>query len=160
MFLIILIVSIAALIAATALGFAIFSQAQNPANWMSQMFGGASGTGGMGGMMGQPGTTTSSGLLPYFGVLFAVLIGVTIMGVVGLGYYLLYPQIRVGSVGVIQTTQNIAATQSVTNSTNGASPYESIAKTLTEDERKILEVLNSHQGKVPPKIHPKRNRPK
>ena len=147
MFLIILIVSIAALIAATALGFAIFSQAQNPANWMSQMFGGASGTGGMGGMMGQPGTTTSSGLLPYFGVLFAVLIGVTIMGVVGLGYYLLYPQIRVGSVGVIQTTQNIAATQSVTNSTNGASPYESIAKTLTEDERKILEVLNSHQGK-------------
>ena len=98
-------------------------------------------------MMGQPGTTTSSGLLPYFGVLFAVLIGVTIMGVVGVGYYLLYPQIRVGSVGVIQTTQNIAATQSATNSTNGATPYESIAKTLTEDERKILEVLNSHQGK-------------
>ena len=130
MFLIILIVSIAALIVATASGFAIFSQAQNPANWMSQMFGGASGTGGMGGMMGQPGTTTSSGLLPYFGVLFAVLIGVTIMGVVGLGYYLLYPQIRVGSVGVIQTTQNIAATQSATNSTNGATPYESIAKTL------------------------------
>jgi predicted transcriptional regulator len=114
---------------------------------MSQMFGDASGTSGMGGMMGQPGTTTSSGLLPYFGVLFAVLIGVTIMGVVGLGYYLLYPQIRVGSVGVIQTTQNIAATQSATNSINGATPYESISKTLTEDERKILEVLNSHQGK-------------
>ncbi len=146
-FLTILIVSIAGLIAATAIGFAIFSEAQNPANWMSQMFGGASSTGGMGSMMGQTGTTTSSGLLPYFGVLFVVLIVVTVMGIVGVGYYLLYPQIRVGSVGVIQATQNIAATQSTANSTNGATPYESISKTLTEDERKILGVLNSHQGK-------------
>jgi len=147
MFLIILIASIATLIAATAIGFAIFSQAQNPANWMSQMWGGSSNYGGMGGMMGQTGTTTSNSLLPYFGVLFAVLIVVTIMGVVGVGYYLLYPQIRVGSVGVIQTTQNIAATQATTNFTNGVTPYESISKTLTEDERKILEVLNSHHGK-------------
>jgi predicted transcriptional regulator len=146
-FLAIMIVSIAALIAAAAIGFAIFSQTQNPVNWMSQMFGGSSNYSGMGGMMGQPGTTTSSGLLPYFGVLFVVLKGVTIIGVVGVGYYLLYPQIRVGSVGVIQTTQNIAATQSAANSTNGTTPYESIAKTLNEDECKILEALNSHHGK-------------
>jgi|WetSurMetagenome_2_1015567.scaffolds.fasta_scaffold05883_4 uncharacterized membrane protein len=147
-FLTILIVSIVALIAATAIGFAIFSEAQNPANWMSQMFGGsASNTNGMGSMMGQTRTTTSSSLLPYFGVLFAVLIVVIVMGIVGVGYYLLYPQIRVGSVEVIQTTQNITATQSAANSTNGATPYESISKTLNEDERKILEVLNSHHGK-------------
>ena len=144
MFLTILIASIAALIVATAIGFAIFSQAQNPANWMSQMWGGSSNYGGMGGMMGQPGTTTSSGLLPYFGVLFAVLIGVTVMGIVGVSYYLLYPQIRVGTAGVIQTTQNIAATQPTAN---GSTAYESVAKTLTEEERKIVEVLNSHKGK-------------
>ncbi len=147
MFLTILIASVAALITATAIGFAIFSQAQNPANWMSQMWGGSSNYGGMGGMMGQPGTTpatTSSGLLPYFGVLFAVLIGVTVIGIVGLGYYLLYPQIRVGSVGVIQTTQNIAAIQPAAN---GSTAYESVAKTLTEEERKVVEVLNNHQGK-------------
>ncbi len=146
MFLTILIASIAALIASTAIGFAIFSQTQNSANWMSQMFGGSSSSGGMGGMMGQTGTptTTTSSFLPYFGVLFAVLIGVTIVGIVGLGCYLLYPQIRVGTVGVIQTTQNIAATQPAAN---GTTAYESVAKTLTEDERKIIEVLNAHEGK-------------
>src|ERR1700693_3207779 len=113
LFLTILIASIAALIAATVIGFAIFSQAQNSANWMSQMFGGTgSNNGGMGSMMGGTGTvqTASNQLLPYFGVLFAVLIGVTVVGIVGIGYYLLYPQIRIGTVGVIQTTKNIAAT--------------------------------------------------
>jgi uncharacterized membrane protein len=149
MFLILLIASIAALIAATAIGFAIFSQAQNPYYWMSQMFGSSSTSnnyGGMGGMMGGTGTaaTVTNSWLPYFGVLFAVLISVTVIGIVGVGYYLLYPQIRVGTVGVIQTTQNIAATQP---STNGSSAYESVAKTLTQDERKIIEVLNTHQGK-------------
>ena len=38
MFLTLLIASIAALIAATAIGFAIFAQTQNSANWMSQMW--------------------------------------------------------------------------------------------------------------------------
>jgi predicted transcriptional regulator len=147
MFLTILIASIAALIAATAIGFVLFSQAQNQVDWMSQMWGGSSNYSGMGGMMGQSGTTASSSLLPYFGVLFAVLIAVTIIGIVGVGYYLLYPQIRFGTVGVIQTTQNISATQPTAISTNGATPYESITKALTKDERKILEVLNSHQGK-------------
>ena len=146
-FLIILIASIAALIAATAIGFAVFSSAQNPYNWMSQMWGGsASNTGGMGGMMGGTGTVpvTTSPTLTYFGVLFAVLVSVTIVGVIGIAYYLLYPQIRVGTVGVIQTTQNIAATQPAAN---GTTAYESVAKTLTEEERKIIEVLNMHQGK-------------
>ncbi|HLN88848.1 MAG TPA: hypothetical protein VK253_02170 [Candidatus Binatia bacterium] len=146
-FLIILIASIAALIAATAIGFAVFSSAQNPYNWMSQMWGGsASSTGGMGGMMGGTGNVpvTTSPALAYFGVLFAVLVSVTIVGVIGIAYYLLYPQIRVGTVGVIQTTQNIAAAQLASN---GTSAYESVAKTLTEDERKILQVLNSHDGK-------------
>ena len=66
------------------------------------------------------------------------------MGIVGVSYYLLYPQIRVGTAGVIQTTQNIAATQPTAN---GSTAYESVAKTLTEEERKIVEVLNSHKGK-------------
>jgi len=144
MFLIILIASITALIASTAIGFAIFSQPQNPANWMSQMWGGSNNYDGMGGMMGGTTTTTSSGLLPFFGVLFAVLIGVTVIGIIGVGYYLLFPQIRVGTVGVIQATQNIAAIQSAAK---GSTAYESVVKTLTEEERKVVEALNSHQGK-------------
>jgi predicted transcriptional regulator len=146
-FLILLIISLAALIAATAIGFTLFASNQNPYNWMSQMWGGSgSNYGGMGGMMGETGTVppTNNPALPYFGALFAILIGLTVVGVVGIGYYLLYPQIRVGTVGVIQTTQNIAATQPVAN---GISAYESVTKTLTEDERKIVEVLNVHDGK-------------
>jgi len=100
--------------------------------------------GGNGGMMGQTGTTptaqaTPSPLLPYFGVLFAVLIGVTVVGIFGVSYYLLYPQIRFGAakpeVSLVQQTQN------------GGTAYESVAKTLTEEERKIVNVLNTHDGK-------------
>jgi hypothetical protein len=144
MFLIIMIASIAALIAATAIGFTIFSQAQNPDNWMSQMWWGSGNYDGMGNMMGRTGTTTSNGLLPYFGILFAVLIGVTAIGIVSVSYYLLYPQIRVGTVGVIHATRNISATQSAAN---GSTAHESVVKTLTEEERKVVEVLNIHQGK-------------
>jgi uncharacterized membrane protein len=146
MFLTILIVSIAALIASTAIGFAFFAQTQNSANWMSQMWGSTGGSGGMGGMMGQTGTpqTTTNSWLGYFGVTFAVLIGVTIVGILGLGYYLIYPQIRVGSVGVIQTTQNMAAIQ---QTAEGQTALESVSKTLSEDELKILKVLNAHNGK-------------
>ncbi len=143
-FLVILTVSIAALIATTAIGFVIFSsQQQNPANWMSQMFGGS--TSGMAGMMGgQTGVeTASNALLPYFGVLFAVLIAIVVFGVLGLGYYILYPQIRVGTVGVIQTTQNLADAQQTPNDT----AFDSIARTLNPEELKVLEVLNQHNGK-------------
>ena len=142
MFLTILIVSIAALIASTAIGFTVFSSptqaSQNPSSWMSQMWGGSS---GMGNMMGQTGTTATSPLLPYFGVLFAVLVSATIIGIIGIAYYLLYPQIRVGA---MQPTQNAQAIQA---GTNGATAYESVSKTLTEEERKIITVLNVHQGK-------------
>ena len=144
MFLTILIASIAALIASTAIGFAYFSSTQNSNNWMSQMWeGSASSTSGMGGMMGQTGNTpvAANPSLTYFGVLFAVLVSVTIVGVIGIAYYLVYPQIRMGAMPPMQST---AVIQPATNATT---PYESVAKTLTEEERKIITVLQTHQGK-------------
>jgi uncharacterized membrane protein len=140
LFLTILIVSTAALIASTAIGFAVFSSTQNSNNWMSQMWGGSS---GMGGMMGQTGTTqvTANPSLTYFGVLFAVLVSVTIIGVIGIAYYLVYPQIRMGA---LPPMQNPAVIQPATN---GGTPYDAVSKTLTEEERKIIEVLNIHEGK-------------
>lgn len=152
LFLILLITSIAALIAATVIGFALFSQTNqtNPYNWMSQMWGSQSsngnGYGGMGGgMMGgstPTPTTTTSSMLPYYGALFAVLIAVTVIGVIGVSYYLAYPQIRMGTA----TQPTVTLTQTAAT-TNGASAYESVAKTLTEDERKIITVLQNHNGK-------------
>jgi predicted PurR-regulated permease PerM len=141
LFLIVLIVSIAALIASTAIGFAIFAQTQNSNNWMSQMFGAGNNGGGMGGMMGQTGTpqAASDAWLPYFGVLFAVLITVTVVGIVGVAYYLVYPQIKMG---VAQPMVSINPP-----APSNANAYESVSKTLTEEERKIIDVLNSHNGK-------------
>ncbi len=148
-FLIILIIAITALIASTVLGFALFSQEQTPYNWMSQMWSGQTTTGttnaGMGGMMGGVGSTTvaaTNAWLPYFGVLFAVLIGVTVVGVVGISYYLVYPQIHMGSA---------PQTAAISFPTNAATPnggaYETVTKTLTVEERKVIEILNSHNGK-------------
>ena len=127
MFLAIVIVSIAALVALIAVGFVVFasnSATQGSSDWMHRMWGG--------GMMGQNGYTAASVdlLLPYFGVAFAVL--------VGLGYYLLYPQIRVGVV------QPVVASERLFSS---GSAYESVSKTLTVEERKVIEVLNAHGGK-------------
>jgi hypothetical protein len=146
LFLILLIASIAALIAATVVGFAIFSATSqnNPYGWMSQMWNGNSGTsgngyGGMGGMMGQNPTATAAAtntMLPYFGAIFAVLIGVTVIGVGGVAYYLVYPQMKMGAV----------VTATIPSQPTSAA-YESVAKTLTEDERKIVTVLQAHEGK-------------
>ena len=152
LFLAILITSLAALIALTVIGFTIFTSAQNPYGWMSQMFQGTSPgttTGGMGGMMGQTGTTQTSAnsLLPYFGVFFAIAIAITVLGIVGLAYYLVYPQIRMGSAPIQPIVQNASQQVSAQTITNSASPYESVSKTLTDEERKIITVLNAHQGK-------------
>ena len=140
---IILIASLVTLIALTVIGFVIFTSVQNPYGWMSQMFGGTnSGTSsGMGGMMGGQGTQFSTNsLLPYYGVLFAIIIGLTVFGIVGIAYYLLYPQIRMGADSPAVKSENPLVP-------NGVTAYESVSKTLTEEERKIINVLNAHNGK-------------
>jgi len=141
-FLIILIASLVTLIALTVIGFVIFTSAQNPYGWMSQMFGGTnSGTSsGMGGMMGQGTQSSTNSLLPYYGVLFAIIIGLTVFGIAGIAYYLLYPQIRMGADLPAVKSENPLVP-------NGKTAYESVSKTLTEEERKIINVLNAHNGK-------------
>ncbi len=140
-----LIASIASLIAVTAIGFAVFSSSQqnNPYGWMSQMWGASQNGGydGMGGMMGQNPTqtpTATSTWLPYFGVLFAVIIAITIMGVIGTSYYLIYPQIRMGTSPALTNPSDPA---------NTSVAYESVTKTLTDEELKVIQVLKTHQGK-------------
>ena len=154
LFLILLVTAVAALVAATIIGFAVFSTPNNQYGWMSQMYGGmnsntnGNGYGGMGGMMNQtptPTTTTAaSSMLPYYGVLFAVLIAVTIISVIGVSYYLVYPQIRMGPTQTAAPTRTVQPTSTITA---GVSAYESVSKTLTDDERKIITVLQAHDGK-------------
>jgi uncharacterized membrane protein len=136
-FLVTVSVSIAAIVALTAVGFVVFASnsatQQNPSNWMQRMW-------GSGGMMGQNSyvATSTDSMLPYFGVAFAVLIALTVLGLVGLGYYLLYPQIRVGVVPPAMVSNKLGSS---------VSAYESVSKTLTIEERKVIDVLKAHDGK-------------
>jgi uncharacterized membrane protein len=135
-FLTLLIAGLAALISLVAVGFAVFSAGQsNPYSWMGQMF---TGTGARNGMMGGVTQTANSVFLPYFGVSFVLLIILVIVGAVGTVYFALYPPIKVdGAAAKIQSAQ--------AQGSNAA--FESVTKTLTEDERKIISALNVHGGK-------------
>ncbi len=96
------------------------------------------------GQTGTPATTASTNsLLPYFAALFAALIGATVVGIVGLGYYLLYPQMRMGATGISATT--VPMQLSLPPASDNA--LESVSKTLTDEERQVIGVLNAHNGK-------------
>ena len=142
-FLVILIASLASLIVLIVAGFYVFTAAsQSPSSWVGEMWG------HMGGMMGQSGVSQPSvqnPILPYFGVLFVVLIGVAIVGVGGLAYFLAFPEIK--------TVAAPKAAESIVQSSVGqppqsiVTPYASVVKTLTGEERKVIEVLAAHDGK-------------
>src|SRR3972149_3535541 len=142
LFLTILIASLVSLTMLIVVGMVVFSSAQqSPSSWMSGMWGG-----NMGGMMGGTGgTAVQNPALPFFGVAFVVLVGVAVVGVVGLAYYVALPEIKPGAApvicepvpqGKVEQEQKVACT-----------PLESVVKTLSDEERKVIEVLNTHDGK-------------
>ncbi len=137
-----LITTITALITLTVIGFNVSSPTQTTqygSGWMGQMSG----------MMGQTGTTIATGnSAGYFWTLFAVVVAFVIVSVVGLVYYLAYPQMRIGMANSQgKLTVNQPAISTATPSAISVTPYESIEKTLTTEERSIINVLNLHQGK-------------
>lgn len=160
LFLVILVVSLVALVVVVAVGIAAFSS--SPWNW----YGGMMGDGSGGGMMGGTGGTVQSSAAGYFWVAFVVLIGVVVVGVVGLAYYVAVPEIRVGVAPVVcevvpkeNVVKESAVQGNVVQEQNSeqptmeqkqaaaCTPLESIVKTLSNDERKVVDVLSSHDGK-------------
>ena len=141
-FLIILIASLASLIALTVIGYTAFTAAQSTSqsSWVGDMWS------SMGGMMGGqgatnvPATTVQNPVPAYFGVAFVALVGVTIFGVGGLAYFAAFPEIRKGAAA----TAVAEPSQSTTAPVNA---YDSVIKTLNDEERKVVEVLNTHDGK-------------
>jgi uncharacterized membrane protein len=136
-FLTILIASLASLIALTVIGFTAFASTQSTyqSSWMGDMWS------SMGGMMGGqgagsvPAAAVQNPVPAYFGVAFVALVGVTIFGIGGLAYFVVFPEIRTGPAAKAE---------------NGFAPvnaYESVIKTLNGEERKVVEVLNAHDGK-------------
>ena len=91
----------------------------------------------MGGMMGGN-VQVSDSYLGYFGILFVVVVGIVLVSVGGLVYFLMLPEIN--------TTTKIPQNKTIQTSSK-SSPYESVLKTLNDDEQKVLMVLKKHDGK-------------
>jgi uncharacterized membrane protein len=63
---------------------------------------------------------------------------VAILGIGGFAYFFIFPELKTTA----QTPQTVASGTSL-----DSSPYESVLKTLNDDERKVLNVLKQHDGK-------------
>ena len=161
-FLIILTVAIVLLLILVAIS--VFLAATSPSyyqsSWMGQMWqsmglGGSTGSGnngGMGGMMGGNGTGTTA--TNNLWIIPITLIAAVAIGTIGLGFYMVYPEIR-NTRRTCEPTKNepISATSTKTSGIDvpisNAAPNscEVILKTMTPEEQKVLTVLIAHQGK-------------
>jgi len=155
LFLALTIISIASLVAITVAGYYVLTSAQTSyyngqnQNWMGQMWQ------GMGGMMGNQAapTATQNAAAPYFGVAFIAAIAIAIVGIIGVVYFALFPEIRINrtltqpAIGANIVSAKIAVPTTTTAAAPETLAYDSVSKTLTTDERKVIEVLKKHQGK-------------
>jgi hypothetical protein len=150
LFLIILAASLGLLLAlvAASLYLAATAPALYRSSWMGQMWGGGGGMGD-GGMMGGGGYALS-----YLWIIPAALIGIAVVGVIGTVYFVAFPEIipvpharettRMESVPADPPKEPVPPAPSLSEPQN---PYESVSKTLTPEERKVLNILTAHQGK-------------
>ena len=137
--------------------------ASNPSyygsSWMGQMWGSYGGySGGMGGMMGNGATSVS-----YLWVIPVALIVVVSAAIIGVGFYLIYPELKYvrGGSCVTQKTENspspsappaYSAPPTPVSPTAQSKPATStncevLLKTMTPDEQKVMNVLVAHKGK-------------
>ncbi len=151
-FIIVFTVSLSVIFALLAVGvyLATVTPAQYSSSWVGQMWSGM-GNSGMGGMMGGGnGASTAS----YFWIIPAALIGIAIVGGIGLAFYVAFPEIRTTketSSVYKREPSSISPEPELTKSTvitsENVNPYELISRTMTPDEKKVLHVLSSHDGK-------------
>ncbi len=103
----------------------------------------------MGGYSGNQANAAQNSAWPYLGVGFVVLVALAILGIAGVAYFSVFTEIRTRSAPAIQQTFAEAAFPSAKNSSGQSTPdaFESVAKTLTPDERKVIDVLSVHKGR-------------
>jgi hypothetical protein len=105
--------------------------------------------GGMGGMMGNVGTTSS-----YLWIIPVALIGIVVVSVIGVVFYLAFPQLRYvkrtceipnsngAPIEAVPSDVGLAVSSTVESNTCGV-----VLKTMTPEEQKVLNVLVAHKGK-------------
>jgi len=134
--------------------FAATSPTYYGSSWMSQMWGphvGSDGDyGGMGGMMGNGSGATSS----YLWIIPVALIVIVALSVIGVVFYLAFPQLRYIKRTCEKPNANSATMETVKSGAGlvGNSVVEPntcgvVLKTMTTEEQKVLNVLMAHQGK-------------
>jgi uncharacterized membrane protein len=103
-----------------------------------------------GSMMGGTGSSPAqvqNPAAPYFGVVFVALISVAVVGVGGLIYFFAFPEIKTSRALNQSLVANSAISVSEATPEKVVTPFESVLKTLTKDERKVVEVLSAHNGR-------------
>lgn len=111
--------------------FYVLPSSSTQPDWWNNMWG------HMGGMMGGSGQVSDPNLF-YFGILFVVVVGIVIVSLGGLVYFFMLPEIKTN-------TQMLQIKPDPNSGTS--SSFESVLKTLNEDEQKVLMVLKNHDGK-------------
>ena len=150
LFLLILTIAIGVLLILVAASWylAITSQSYYQSSWMGQMWGGMMGSGGMGGS----GTNSIS----YWWMIPVGLIGVVVFAVIGISFYLVFPEIRSSkstcAPSKTEQVQTVASAvdndgKAVADSSSSSITCEVLLKTMTPEEQKVLNVLRTHQGK-------------
>ena len=163
-FIIILSVAVCSLLALAAVSvfLATASPSYYQSSWMGQMWQsmglgrstGSGNNGGMGGMMGGSGTGTTPTTASNLWIIPVALIATVAIGIIGFGFYVVYPEIR-NTKRTCEPTKNetVSAVSTKTSGSDGvvsnpvANSCEVILKTMTPEEQKVLTVLIAHQGK-------------
>lgn len=81
---------------------------------------------------------TNDPFLVTYGILLIVIVGILILGIGGVAYFFLFPEI-----GYLSKNSQMISKQH----NEISSSYQSVLKTLNEDEQKVLNVLKKHEGK-------------
>ncbi len=161
-FIIVLIATLAALLTLTFVSWylATSSPSYYNSSWMSQMWRGTGSTGnngGMGGMMGNGGTASTSYLL----IIPVALGAVVAVAVIGVAFYLTFPELKYvrgtcnpsspkTELETHTINQDKEAKKNSTNAKNMqnvSNNCDVLLKTMTPEEKKVLNVLVVHQGK-------------
>ncbi len=110
-------------------------QAQSTSNFMSDMMRNM-----MGGMEGMD-VLEPVEVPVYLWILPSIFVGLLILGVSGLVYFLMVPEIRLSSKSLAEPAARTSAPAF------GGEKVSTLLKTMKPDEKKVFEVLASHDGK-------------
>jgi hypothetical protein len=155
-FLAIFIITLSVLLTLALVGWYLAATAPSyyGSSWMSQMWGshlGSNGNyGGMGGMMGNGNGTATS----YLWIIPVALIAIVAVSVIGVGFYLAFPQLRyvkrtceLPNANRVSVEPAKSGAGLVVNSAVETNECGILLKSMTPEEQRVLNVLVAHQGK-------------